>query len=326
MLPQLEFFWPLLVGVLVAAAVSWLVVLVGWFMRRRIAPGWAGAAAVAGGYLAGHVAALGWPAPPLEAYKRLFYLAGAAGVIGALAALRPRPLWRRSALHAILLVAAWGFLLHSYLGSSWGWGESAAWLGGLGAAGWVFWLSLEGLTEPPARWLGGLALLAVAVGTAAVFEQSYSALLFQLGLVLAATLSPALLGGRLLPDRGAATVLAVVLPGLWLISYFYGNAPWVALVLLAVAPSAVWLGRRQLDGHLRPWQTACLRGVVTLASVLLAVLIAHQARTPESDDYDYYSHPAAASPPAGSNSSPGLRSFTTPEEKNPAPFGEDGPP
>jgi hypothetical protein len=314
---QLAFFRPLLIGLAAAAAVSCLVVVTGWLLRRRAPGGWAGAVGVAGGYVAGQAAALGWPPfPPLAAAEKLFFLTVAVGVLGALAAPRPRPVVLRATLHGVLLIAAWVLLLLPLVRSAWGWDEAAGWLLGLGAAGFVFWLSLEAMSVPPAGVLSGLTLPVVALGTAVVLHWSGSDKLAQLGLVLAAALGPGVVGGRLLPDRGAATVVAVVLPGLWLIGLFYSEAPWLALVLLAVAPAATLLSRRQPEGRLRPWPAAWVRGTVALACVVLAVVIAHQARSPDSDDFDYSNLPATASP-SGSDSSSEAPSFTTPETDSP---------
>ena len=287
--PPGPLFWvkPLLLGAGLPFLVSLAVLALT--RRRRTAsgksPSWAGALAVGGGYLAGQVALLGWPpVPPLERVDWLWYLAAAAVAVGTLEALLPSWDWLRWGLRAPLGGAVLLLLLLPLL-KTWGRGEMVAWLAGLGAAGLVFWAALDSLARR-GPGTGPLLLVVLALGSTLVLLWSGSALFAQLGLALTASLAGSLVvawwAPSLPPARGIATVVGVLLPGTWLLGYFYAEVPAASAVLLAAALPVAALGQvRPVRERLRPWQAFALRALVVLGLVTAAVVVACRASPPD---------------------------------------------
>lgn len=270
---SLTFFAPLLLGM----GLSFLLAGGGWAVARG-----GGALPLAAGYLAGHVALRDWPPwPPLERVDWLYFLAAAGLACGLLDEWRPWPVAWRGLRWAILWGAVLGALLRPMMTHDWDRGTSTVWLTGLGVAGVAFWLSLDVLCRRPARTSLLLILALVAAGGAVVAYQSGSALLAELTVVVLASLTAGVVVGWWCPavslGRGGAALVAVLLPGIWLIGYFYADMPAASAVLLAVAPSGAWLGQLGVLRRLAPWQARLFPIAAAVVPVALAVGLAWQA-------------------------------------------------
>jgi hypothetical protein len=258
--------------------------------RRRAAAGtpsgWGGALAVGGGYLAGHAALAGGPpVPPLERVDWLWCLTAAAVAVCTVAALLPPRAWLRWGLRVPLAGAVLVLLLLPFL-KTWGHGETMAWLAGLGAAGVVLWAALDSLAGRGPGTGAPLLLVVLALGSTLVLLLSGSAVYGQLGLALTASLAGSLAAAcwapSLLPPRGLATVVGVVLPGLWLLGYFYAEVPAASAALLAAAlPVAALVLVRPVRERLRPWQAVLVGVLALLVPVTAAVVTAYTASPPD---------------------------------------------
>ena len=279
---------PLVLGAGLPLAVS-LVVLV-LTRGRRPAPGtassWGGALAVGGGYLIGQATLRGGPpVPPLERIDWLWYLTLGAVALGTLEGLLPARAWLRWGLRVPVGATVLAVLLLPLL-KTWGRDEMLGWLGGLGAALFVFWLALDSLTERVAGVGPPLLLLLLALGVTLVLLLSGSAVLGQLGLAVTASLAGSLILACLavlrLPPRGLATVVGTVLPGLWLLGYFYAEVPAASAALLAAALPTAALGQvGPVRKRLPPWQTLAVSVLLLLVLVTAAVVLAGRASPPD---------------------------------------------
>jgi hypothetical protein len=283
-------FWvkPLLLGAGVPLVVSLAVLALT--RRRRAAAGapsgWGGALAVGGGYLAGHAALVGGPpVPPKERVDWLWCLTAAAVLVCTVAGLVAPRDWLRWGLRAPLGGAVLVLLLLPFL-KTWGRGETTVWLAGLGAAGLVLWAGLDAVAARGPGIGAPLLLVLLALGSSLVLLLSGSAVYGQLGLALTAALAGSLVAAcwapSLLPPRGLATVVGVLLSGLWLLGYFYAEVPAVSAALLAAAlPAAALVQVRPVRKRLRPWQAVLLGVLVLLVPVTAAVVTAYSASPPD---------------------------------------------
>jgi len=268
-------------GLLAAAFVTGaLLALAHWFWGRN-SP--AGAFAVGAGYLAGHIAAAGWPAlPPAEATQWLFYFALAGLLAGALdtsvraSSLSRVGVWLLSS--AILL----GLLLRIKIQSAWTAPQSILWLTALAAVTLVLTTSLLKIARPNAGAIFTLLVAAIVCGgTGIALVLSGSLLLGQLGFVLAAAVGVALLAAwffREMPlATGAVPVIVLLLIGLWVSGYFYADLPALSAVLFALAlvlpaffPSIDW-------NAAIPWKALLLRGSAVAFPVAVGIFVAFRA-------------------------------------------------
>jgi hypothetical protein len=267
-------------GVGLPALVSAVVLLASWPLVRRALSArtgaWSIALALGLGCAAGQIGVEGWRSfPPREAADRIFYLTFAAIALSVLDGWRSGPGWLLGALRSVLWLALVWFLLPPALRKEASAGVWASWLAGLGMAGLFFWLVLA-LT---ARRLPGAALplilLIVSAGTAAVLDRGgHSVVLTQLAGVLVAALLPILMRSMRRPSFIMATApVMVLLPGLWLRSYFYDYEPPPArsFLLLAVASLMGVLGLLPGVRSLAPWWRCLICVVAALLLVTWAV-------------------------------------------------------
>ncbi len=247
---------------------------------------WAGALAVGGGCLAGWTALRGWPPfPPPERMKWLPYLGLAATALGLVDGARAWAGWLRWPPRAAGWGAAvWLLLQPRMVNESWGTSRTAALLAGLGAAGLVLWWVLDRLSERLRGASLSLALLVVVVGSALVAVKSGLASSAALYLVLAGTLGGGVIAGGLWRDlslaRGGTTVLAVLLPWMWLLGYFYAEVPAASIWFLALALPAVGLVSGRWVQRFGPGPVLLLRLAAAAAFVALAVKWAVDAAPP----------------------------------------------
>jgi hypothetical protein len=273
----------LLPGLLPALGLSAGVLALGLLLRRGPA---GGALAIATGYLAGHVAILGWPAwPPVEAVQRLFYCTLAVAVVSCVEGLvRRKRLWEGAFL--LLALGAPAVVLLSTV-RTWSWGESAVLVTGLGLACLALRKNLAGLAVSPTAVNLSMPLLAVLAGTAGVALQSGNALVGQLTLGLAFALAPVLAWAAIRPafrlDSGTCAVIAIILPGLWLIGWFYGEMPKSSMVLLVSVLPVAWLTRQLTQRLLAPWPRWLSRVTLPLLMIPAALLLALPADNSEDE-------------------------------------------
>ncbi len=281
---------PVVLGVFLPAIVCAVVLVIGWWPRRQgvlSSEGtWSGAVGLGAGYVLGHVIATGWPPfPPVDATQWLIFLAIIATVVGLL-----DTRWRqvdslrgivRWSWRVLLSVATVWLLCRPLLSHSWGALVAAGWVVGLTIGLIAFWTSIDVLAERVSGASMSLVLLAVAAGGASVLFVSGSALLAQRCGVIAAMLGACLVIGWWCPvmslARGAVPVVAVVVGGLWISGYLYAEVPPWSAILLAVAPSAAWVGHLRRLRRLAGWQVAVVRFAAVLVVVGAAWGVAYKA-------------------------------------------------
>jgi len=241
---------PLLAGIVLPAVVCGLLYLTAWQPRRRSdADGrgsWGPAVAVGVGFVSGFLALEGWPGlPPLEVAGWLPWLA-----LGAVAA----GLFRRSSAVAgavlrlalafgVPLLTLWPLIEHRWSGAA-----ATLWIGGLAGAVFVVGGAVDALAASAPGSRVPLGLGAATTGAAGCIVLAGSARLFQLTVILAATLGTAVavsLWRRGASHDGGSTVAFALLAGLLVNGFFYlDDLPAVAAILLAASPLGLRVGIR----------------------------------------------------------------------------------
>ncbi|HWG46191.1 MAG TPA: hypothetical protein VN688_25750 [Gemmataceae bacterium] len=268
--------------------------LVSWPLVRRARPSrtggaWSIALALGLGCAAGQIGVEGWRSfPPREVADRLFYLTFVAVALSILRSWRSCLGWLLGTLRAIFwLVLVW-FVLPPSLRKEASGGVLASWIAGLGMAGLFFWVIL-GFT---ARRLPGttlpLILLIVSTGTVGVLYRGHSVTLTQLAGTLAAAFLPILMRSVCWPPIIMATApIMVLLPGLWLRSYFYDYEPppTLSFALLAAATLMGVLGLIPGIRLLAPWQKCLLCAVAASLLAAEAVSVAYEVPSAKPEEY-----------------------------------------
>lgn len=276
-------------GLIIPALFSASLVLVSWPLWRRAAipqaGAWPLALAVGLGFVGGHIRIEGWrPFPPREAADRLAYLALVAVLLSFFDLRRSCPAWLRWVLHAGLwMTLAWS-LLPPTLGKEGSWVEIGAWLAGLGSAGLIFWAVLAYSAHRMPGVLVPFVVLIASLGTVGVLDAGHSLKLTQLAGVLAATLLPVLIRSAANPLVEMATApVVVLLPGLWLMSYFYSDGEQLAtsFALLALAASSGAIGFIPRIKSLTPRLKSLLAAAAAILLAVMAVLVAHRSSSIE---------------------------------------------
>jgi hypothetical protein len=272
-------------GVLVPLFVAAVVMIVAWRPWHRghpVSSGlWGGALSLGGGYLAGAVVIAGWsPIPPLERIHWLFYLTTAATLFGLCDALGAWPTWGRWTLRCYFLITAlWLLLRPAMVNNDWTAGDSAVRLTLMCLAGLAFWWALDALADRLPGVSLPLALGVVVAGTVLVLALSEGLPWAQLEMGLLAALAACLVVACWNPQvslaRGASAVLMVLLPGLWLLGYFYADVPLACILLLALGALAAWVGQLPWIARMVPWQAMLLRAAATCLPVACAVARAY---------------------------------------------------
>jgi hypothetical protein len=253
-----------------------------WRRAQPAAGGlWGGALALGGGYLAGAVLTSGWPPiPPLERIHWLFFLTAAATLFGVCDALGPWPRWGRWTLRLYFLITAlWLLLRPVMVNNHWQAVDAAGRLALLCLGGLAFWGALDALADRLPGASLPLTLLIVGTGTALVLALCgglpWARLEVGVLAALAACLGVAGWNPRLSLARGAGAVLMVLLPGMWLLGYFYAEVPLACVLLLALGALAGWLGQFPGIARLTPWQAVLFRVAAALVPVAWAVARAY---------------------------------------------------
>lgn len=298
----MELFRSVLMGAgaaFILAATGVLVgLLLGW--RRRNGAYLTGLASlgVALGFVAGDAAILGLPAvPPAEALHRLVYVTILAALLCLLDAAEVLRGWTLRLTHFAFFTAAAGWILLPVLGVRWSAIESAGWLLVFGLGMSVLEASVEPVAERRDVDVQPFVLLGMCLASSGVAILSGAAVLSQLLMLLLVALLPAVLFG--LVRRGAmaresrapgvATIGTVVLCGLWLIGFFFGDVPASAILLLSLAPAVSRLLASLLEKRHRFTQFG-VRLAVAAVPAALAVLLAYhpeEFKAPTEADEDW---------------------------------------
>jgi hypothetical protein len=277
---------PILVGgILVPFVFSAVIFALAWCAARwrgQEVGGWPGALALGGGFLAGAPAVLGRPpVAPAESTDWLFYLTAAATVFGLGDGLSSWPSWGRWVLRLYFVATAFGLLLRpALINNHWETWDSLALTAGLCLAGLAWWANLDALSRRLPGAAVPLTLMGVVAGSAAVLALTASARWAQLEAVFLAALAGGLGPAFVRPAppfaRGGSAVATMLLPGMWLVGYCYGDTPLVCILLLSLGAGAAWLGRLRWVARLPLGLGVPLRALAVLGPVVLAVARAYR--------------------------------------------------
>lgn len=275
--------WMLGYGVFLPFLISAYLLLTSWPLWRRADPSkatWPVALALGAGYAAGHVGIAGWPdAPPHDAADKLCYLSLVAVLLAFLDDWRSCPRWLRGMSWAMFWLAVVGLLLPASLRAESGTRKWLRCVAGLGGAGWLF----STMLATTARRLPGLVVplivFLVSAGTTAVLAFGYSFKYAQLAGVVTAAQLPILLHNLFRPSVVLPVApLVVILPGLWLLSYFYSYDPPPIGSFLSLAAAMLSGSIGLLPGlrTLAPWKRCLLGGLLACLLAGLALVIAQR--------------------------------------------------
>jgi hypothetical protein len=264
-----------------AVAGALLFVLARWWKSANRC---AGAIAIAAGYVAGHVLAVGWaPFPPRSATHWLFWFAAIGGIASAADAL-VRPKGRiRLVTWTIISTIACRFILQPKFIYAWSAMEGWLWVFAIALGVVVLTCCLDLIERRPFGPATLFSLTTVlCAGTCVALMLSGSLLLGQLACILTAITATCLLLiiAVTAPSRpsGAAVPLGLVCAGLWLSGFFYAELPAPSAMLFAIAP-ALALVPVAKESHPR-WRGLACRTAFVAVPVVLAVVIAFRLSPP----------------------------------------------
>lgn len=251
--------------------------------RRSAAAPWWGALAVGLGYIIGHVGVATPSIPPADVTDRIPLIAFAGAVVAAAFAGNRDGRRARVAGYLGLAVLVYTVMLSPVLGSGEYPDDTVVWLAATGVGCLLALLNI-GLLDTPARRSELWAALAVyAAGAGVVLLLSNSAVLFQLGGVLALVLAASLLGARGFPLGGGVPVAAGVLTALVVEGFVYAFLPAWSAVMLAAAPAVLWLNRFSPLARLGPRARAAVAAGLIFVPIAVAVAIVMFSKS--SDGY-----------------------------------------
>jgi hypothetical protein len=272
----------LLLGVLLPVAASAMAMLLVTRLRRGGHPwtdrcGWEGAL-LAVIYAAVQLALDPWPGLPpgnIMQWPPFIAIAAAAASLGAG---ERRPRLHRALLALVVAGAATTLLLLRpaalsslalYPALLWTALAVLCWLGLVAA-----WSGAGARTTPGAA----TTALAITAGASAAAMLLFDSLTYaqHIGIIalIMAVLAVFAWSGRLAQagSRSVARMLAVILPGWWILSTTMSDLPRWGLPLLGLAGAASWLGAIPFVAALAPWKRTLLVGV--LAALIVAPLMA----------------------------------------------------
>ena len=253
----------------VPAVVAAAVFLVTRWLRRGGDPAADAGPAVAAGFIAGFVGAAGAPSfPILDAWKWLFHIALAGGLLAVVAARAASPpeaiRWTLRA--ALAAFAVWVTVLD----------RTVPWLGGAFVAVMALTWFADGLAQRAGASAFLATMLVVATGTAVANGVANSAMLGQVGGGLCAPLGACLVLSWFLPAavRGAVALVTVLLAAMTLNGLNY-ELPVASAVLLAAAVPAAWLAAGLLASMKSQRRTALVIAVAVLfAGTAVSIAVA----------------------------------------------------
>jgi hypothetical protein len=231
-------------------------------------------------YALAHLGMAKWPSPGGNVHDWPAWIAVTGGVVTLCAARAGGPLaWRMILRLVIAGVAVWLMLRPQLHGG--GTGAAVGLVAGL-AIGWtvmiLLWERAHAAATPGTSLIG----LTTVAGLSAISLLMFNSLTHaQFAGILVAALGAALVVCWWRPawwgDRTAVTVVALVLPALWLLGRFYADLPGWAVVLLALSGLAPWVGAHPAVRARAAWQRLAI--VAGVALVLAAPVLAWGAVT-----------------------------------------------
>jgi hypothetical protein len=274
-------------GILLPAGLATVLLAIsGWWSRRpavkRRRPAWTPAVALGVGYVVGHIAIRGRPPYPpslsMDAGHWIAVMAPAAMLLGVIEAAVRLPSWLRWALRAALLMLLLWLMLNGMLSPDSD--NRLSWfvLAAIGLAALRFWGDLEALAARVRGPSLPFGLMLIAAGASGVLVASGSLVQGLQGGTLTAILGVLFLASfwhrdrRLL--RSGVPVVAVILIGLSMEGFFYSYVPPASIVLLAIAPGGIWLGRNLAARCRSRWVAGVLTTIAVLVPVGLALATA----------------------------------------------------
>ncbi len=234
-----------LFGVFLPGLISLVVFGAAWFRcRRRVDTQhrtWAGAVALGVSFCTAYFLLLGIPAfPPTEAAKWIPLIVIATAIFGLVDAVFKLPYALVWFVRIVVSLSFTWQLLNPMVRYHWTAAESSRWVGWLAVGIVAIWGFLDE-TAWRVRGAGLPIALALAAGALSLgLLWGSSALLFQIGLILAAATAGAILPGFWRPAlslaSGAIPVYIMVYYSLLMSGYFYAELPLYSAAAFALAP------------------------------------------------------------------------------------------
>jgi len=274
--------------ILASALAAGLSSLAARSARRRgpdAAAPWWGALVVGLAYALGHAGVATPSIPPADVTDRVPLVALAGAVVAAFGSGRRVGFPARAAGSLGLATLACVALLGPVLGAGDLPRETVAWLASTAVVTLLAALNVALLDAPARRSELWAALTALAVGAGVVLVLANSAVLFQLGGVLALMLAASLLGSWGLPVGGGGPVAAAVLTALVVEGFVYAFLPAPAALLLAASPAVLWLTRLGPVARLGPTARAAVGAGLVLIPVAVAAGLVLASKASDGSGY-----------------------------------------
>lgn len=231
-------------------------------------------AALAAGFLAGHVGLEGALAtPPRERWQWLPWIALAGGAAGLIEAMTTSaPAGRSSPLRwgtraALAVFTAWACVLT----------KTPLWIGGVAAAVTLLGMVVAGAATRPTAATFIAAVTVVALATAVTLFVGETLRVATLCGALAAAAGACLVLSRwfVVSPRAAIPLVAAMVAAFLLCGVLTANVPVTSAVLLAAAPLGAWIPGGASRRLTKPWHTFAVRiaAVSVLAGAAVAVAV-----------------------------------------------------
>lgn len=230
---------------------------------------------------------------PASAILWLFYIGLGFTLLGVIDALFRLPQVIRGTVVFVAAGAAAALLLRfNFANQTWDALHGAVWLGGIAAVAVIWWASFEqaatggAITGPLAMGaFSGVSGLIVAL----LVEQTTGQALGAMAIAFIVAIALVAWSRRASVERGTAMVLAGVGACALAGEYFISSLPIQYILLIAVAPLTLWIGRIPAIRRRRPWLRVVIQMVVLLIplgiAAGMAVVQAKNDATMGSDPY-----------------------------------------
>ena len=272
-------------------AIALLFMLVAWWPARNPAKKshpvanayWAGAAAIGIAFVVSFLVILnGWPGfQPKQSWQWLLHIGAVGAVAGVFAAFFPQLIAR----FAIALVLAWavGWVFHAPRIIE----PQLAWKVGVGAAAFVFLITVEPLASRGSGVSIPLSMMLLFGGASLLIKESRAANLS----LAAASCSAAwgavalasLFNSHLSVARGPIYVVAALWPALLALGEFErrGGVGRISFIVLAIAPLTLWVAELPVFKKLKAWQMIAARATLVATPIAMSIGLAMFASVEE---------------------------------------------